>query len=226
MAIMTKYFGATYLIGCINSNSLKGHFNKVIFLLTLCFFAVHLYGQSSKKNLIGTHVDFGTGGYGYFQSKGGSSYNVKYYYAIGLDYSRQLSERWDLCSGFEYTENRMTGKWGYTGFEEDDNWRFKAKLSMATIPLQVKYHVGKLVYFKGGLMFNVLSKLREEQRQTPKDRTSNVSLLSGFGFGIGFEHEFNSGMILSLSPYVKWNGIIERLKFIQTGVSFGVGYKF
>lgn len=200
---------------------------RIILLLTLFFFTVHLYGQIEKRNLIMGHVAIGISGLGYYPAQvGGNSYDAKYYYGIGLDYSRQLSKRWDLCSGFEYTVNRMTARPELTGREEYDHGRFKAKLSLASIPVEVKYHVGELVYFQGGLIFNVLAKLREEQWQKLEDKTSNLALTLGFGLGIGFQHEFNSGIILSLYPYLKWHGVGEHLKFAQIGANLGVGYTF
>jgi len=58
----------------------------------------------------------------------------------------------------------------------------------------------------------------------------------GVGLGIGFEHEFNSGIMLSLNPYARFNGIgkaaslqpdpLEHYKYLQGGISLGVGYKF
>ena len=87
---------------------------KIILLLTLCLLAVDTYGQSNKTHTIGTHVAFGTGWYG-FGTLGGGSYDVKYYYSIGLDYAKQLSKRWDFCTGMEYTYNKMMVTPSFTG---------------------------------------------------------------------------------------------------------------
>ena len=212
---------------------------KIILLLTLCFSIIHLHAQSDKKNMIGTHVSIGMGGYGPTRMKGAPSYHTKYYYAIGLDYSRQLSKRWDLCSGYEYTYTEMTVSLlaPPTPISSSlEEFSVKANLSMSTIPVQLKYHFGKLVYLNGGLLLNVVAKEKIKGIWTNEDFKANIALLLGIGLGIGFEHEFKSGILLSLNPYARLNGIgkaislqseaAEQYIYFQGGVSFGVGYKF
>ena len=113
----------------------------------------------------------------------------------------------------------------------------KAHLTMTTIPVQLKYHFGKVVYLNGGLLFNVVA---TEKRNIiwaiEKEEKAPVALLLGVGLGIGFEHTFTSGLTLSLNPYARLNGIgkgmsleskpLEHYKYLQGGLSFGVGYKF
>ncbi len=113
-------------------------------------------------------------------------------------------------------------------------------LKLVTIPAQIKYHLGKFVYFNGGLFVNVLAKTSSGGMVTSRDwkwvYTNNVSMLLGWGLGVGFEHEFDSGVVLSLNPYFRWNGIegiesfykaqLELYNFPQIGVSFGVSKKF
>jgi len=190
---------------------------KNTILLTLCFLAINLFAQNEKNNQIGTHFSLGVGGMGHYRAKGGDGpYKPNYYYTIGLDYSRQLSKRWDICSGLEYTYNNMKveGRMAY--------------LHLATIPVQFKYHMGKVVYVNGGLLFNVLSKLKEETLAHSMFQTKNIRMLFGVGLGVGFEHEFKSGITLSLNPYVRWNGFGGELTYVllQAGASLGVGYKF
>ena len=64
-----------------------------------------------------------------------------------------------------------------------------------------------------------------------------MAMLLGCGLGIGFEYALsNSGLVLSLNPYVRWNGIGELgsfqsnqakgYTFLQGGVNLGIAYKF
>ena len=76
---------------------------RVILLFFVCFIATNLYSQFEKKNSVGVHTAFGSGSYDAVGVKGAGSNDVKYYYTIGLDYSRWLSNRLELCSGIEYT---------------------------------------------------------------------------------------------------------------------------
>jgi len=201
---------------------------------------IQLKEQKYKKNTIGTHAAFGSGWYGPVGLCGAPSYKTKYYYSIGLDYSRMLTNRLDLCSGLEYTYNDMTETPAFTGITSP-TW--SADLKIITVPVQVKYHVSKLFYFNGGAFFNVFAKessevwaLLDYWNPTGKIQKNHVGILLGFGLGFGFEHEFNSGIVLSLNPYTRFNGIgravslrserLEYYKYLQGGVSLGVGYKF
>jgi len=193
---------------------------KIILLLTLCCSIIHLYAQNDKKNLIGTHVALGIGDYGAFGKKGGGSYDVKRYYTIGLDYSRQISKRFDFCSGFEYTYSNMTA----TPHSSVEGYSPKAHLTMTTIPAQLRYHFGKFVYLNGGLLFNITARMNNIW--PTEDKKTNVDLLLGLGLGVGFKYEFKSGIMLFLNPYVRYNGIGNDYKYAQIGGSFGVGFKF
>ena len=125
--------------------------------------------------MVGTHTSFGTSHYGFVFGLVNVSYNTEYYYSIGLDYSRQLSKRWDFCSGLEYTYNDMTKKYIK---DEGESVRF----TLVTVPVQFKYNLGKHVYFNGGAIFSILAK------EHYFDREENSWGLLGVGLGIGLKH--------------------------------------
>ena len=201
---------------------------RIALLLMLFYLGVNISGQTvtDKKNMIGSHIAFGKG---YFNRRkvghGGGGIDNKYYYTLGIDYSRKLSKRFDLCSGMEYTHNNMT--WSNFGIPP-----IKENFKLVTIPAQFKYHLGKYIYFNGGLFVNVLAKYSRGEIVE-----HNVNMLLGWGLGAGFEYEFDSGVVLSLNPYFRDNRVgevknysegfkSEYFVFQQTGVSLGVGYKF
>jgi len=204
---------------------------KKMLLLALCFFVTELYGQNEKKRMVGIHTALGTGFCG-IPSPGAGNYDVKYYFSTGLDYSKQLSKRWDFLSGLEYTHSRMIVS---PEFSENPTSRIE-NITLVTIPAQFKYHFGKVVYFQGGMFLNVINRKKSEtwvQSQGGVYKpTHNAGLLFGCGFGVGFEHEISTGIIISLNPYVRLNGfggVIQKgadLFLLQGGVSLGVGYKF
>ena len=208
---------------------------RTVFLLILLSSVVNLSGQTEtdKNNIRGVHIALGKGNFGWRElMAGGGGYENKYYYTLGIDYSRKLFKRVDLCTGIEYTCNYMTSL-VYNSPQSNEY------LKLLTIPAQFKYHIGKLVYFNGGLFVNVLAKTSEERWVASRDGkwvyTNNVSMLLGWGLGAGIEHEFE-GVVFSLNPYVRWNGIggvesfykaqYEGFIFSQIGVNFGLGYKF
>ena len=217
---------------------------KIILLLIGFIFVFNLFGQDNKKNLIGTHIAFGIGKVTSFRitgipegvtGVGWHKIDVKYYGGIGVDYSRVLTKHWDVCSGFEYTYDRIIC---YADFG------LKSSFSSFAIPIELKYRFKKYFYLSGGVFLNVLG----GQRHYGYENASSVNfdphlfphkgVSLGYGLGLGFEHIFNSGIVLYLSPYVRWNGTRKIIsenetfsttlnyKLLQGGMNLGIGYKF
>ena len=215
---------------------------RIILVIIICCTVFSAFAQSDKKNLIGTHFSFGTDAYSFPGTVGGAGYDAKYYYSAGIDYSRMLSRRWELCAGFQYTRSNMTilPNLGFIdGTPSDFN------LQLTTIPVQMKFHFGKYFFINGGFLFNIIAKSSEEVLPPPYVRpTHNLNLLLGCELGVGYEYVFSSGITLSLKPYVTWNGIenvndgdsflkflqkegnIPYARYLQVGASLGIGYKF
>jgi hypothetical protein len=198
------------------------------------------FAQTDKKNKVGAHFAFGNGDYGAPNTYGGGSYDTNNYYSAGLDYSRALSNTWDFCSGVEYTYSNMTVTPAYMG-GESVCLPHKEHLTLTAIPVQMKYHIWKIVYLDGGIFLNILARTSEDwsvkSRNGEYQSTHYVGMLLGCGLGIGLEQElFGSGVMLSLNPYLRWNGIggigsfqfaqLKGYRFLQSGVSLGIGYKF
>ena len=121
---------------------------KIALLLILFLVVVSLYIQTetSRKNMIGANFAFGVSGY-VTTALPETGYDAKYYYSAGLNYSRALSKRWDLCSGLEYTYVNMTATaWG--------NQR-KTQLELVTIPVHLKYNFGRFFYLNGGMNLDI-----------------------------------------------------------------------
>jgi len=85
-----------------------------------------------------------------------------------------------------------------------------------------------VVYLNGGLLVNVLARTSSEIWIANASKpTHNAGMLLGLGLGIGFEHEFSSGILLYLNPNVRLSGFGSGYHILlQGGVSVGVGYKF
>ena len=210
----------------------------VVSISLVLFITCENYGQNDKKNLIGTHFSFGDGVYT-TDMDGGSGYDTKYYYSIGLDYSKTLSNTWDFCTGLEYTYSPMMKTPAYMG--KPVGMPHEEHISLTTIPIQMKLHIWKFIYLDGGLFFNILGRTSEDWSVQSRDgeyrSTHNLGMFFGCGLGIGLECElFGSGVILSLNSYARWNGIgsigsfyftqLTGYQFFQSGVSLGIGYKF
>ena len=216
---------------------------KLIFFIVILtvtnLFAQKIFSQTDrKKNLIKAQFSFGDGVYT-TDMDGGGTYDTKYYYSIGLDYSRVLLKKLYLSSGLEYTYASIMVTPPF--YPEEERTPHKEHLIFTTtIPVQLQYYFGKFFYLKGGMFFNILAKTSETWGVKSRDgeyrETHNLGMLLGCGVGVGFEHEISSGFVFSLNPYFRWNGIGEvgsfyntqltGYRFIQYGVSLGVGYKF
>ena len=193
---------------------------KLLFLTALlAIFATNgsLYGQTNKKNMIGTHFAFGDGYYGNPLSFVNVSYSTKYYYNIGLNYSHALSKRWDLCSGIEYTYIDMTAR--------EFNSLYNASHGFVTIPIRLKYNLWKFVYLNGGISVIIID-------SEYVGKSVGMLLGSNCGIGLDFKYEFDSSVVLSLNPYFRLNESFGREShhtgfiFPQWGVRLGMGYKF
>ena len=205
---------------------------RIAFLLVLFSLVVNLYSQTEidKKNTIGVH--FTPGLY-----VGAGPWTAAAF-GVGVDYLRKLSEHWSLCSGFEQHALFHNG----SGIKSeisfiDKNGQLvertlidKSRLDWAitTIPVQFKYY-GKRIYLNFGPHVNIFNVFSTHHLGGARQVTI------GWEFGIGFEHELNNGITLSLNPKIKSNGIITRaldIRFnndfdnMMLGIKLGVGYKF
>jgi hypothetical protein len=190
----------------------------IMLSLVLCIVA---HSQDVKKNTIGTHFAYGASEYFSFPGlTGAGGYTGKGYYSIGIDYSRRLSDRWEFCSGLTYAYHnmRITGDGDGSGRY---SYSHKQDFRMITIPLQMKYHFWKYFYVNGGLFVSEFSEVGEEE----------LGAGLGIGVGAGAEYEFKTGIMVTLSPYLRWNVTTigyywHFYNLLQQGVAVGIGYKF
>ena len=175
---------------------------RIALLLILFVGVVNLYSQTeTAKKTIGVHV---TPGIYLGMGPAGT-------FGIGLDYSKKISEKWSFCSGFE---QHALGLFNIISYSERP-WQ------ITSIPVQLKHH-GKYVDFKFGPVVNSFGLFYNKVTTT---------FILGWEFGVGFEREFNKGIIIYLNPYVRINGIVLSeldggYRNLHSGVSLGIGKKF
>jgi hypothetical protein len=176
---------------------------KILSIIIVSFSVLSLSAQTEmdKKNMLKTYVAPGVHVIGgSFPGPGTFSY--------GLIYSRQLSERRSLYTGIEHTLRNNDSSEGFI-----------------TVPVQIKHHFKNGVYLNHGLLLSLYN-----SRQYKMDGNYDIKRrgLVGYGFGIGYEHVLNNGVILSLNPFLGWNGLFvgNDYAYINAGISVGVGYKF
>ena len=174
---------------------------KIAFLLLICLSVENIYSQTEtadkttdKKNTIGMHISRSSGnfvGYGLSGTTLG----------FGVDYSRRLSERWSVCSGF----NRYVAD-----VKEDYDF-----ISLS-VPVQFKRHYN--IFF---INFGTFLEAFQFRYKEHNEKYIMYRGLGGCKFGVGLEPEFKNGLTLSLNPYVSLGNSNP-----QIGVSLGMGYKF
>ena len=188
---------------------------KIFFLLIACFSIVNLYSQTEtdKKNTVDVYI---APGYGNYSGGGAVPFN------IGIDYSRRLTERWSLGGGLErmaiLSHNKYDISTELVGDEVVTRQTTRKGLffdwEMTSIPIQLKYHFTKTVYLNFGPSLDI----------------SNGFSETGFGLGlragVGFEHEFKNGILLSLNPYLKADFGSWDVNYFLIAVNLGVGYRF
>ncbi|MDR2584893.1 MAG: hypothetical protein LBC84_01530 [Prevotellaceae bacterium] len=211
---------------------------KIAFTLTLFFFAVNLFGQSDEKKMIGATITIGSG---YLHTLpgtiGGAIYNLRYNVGCGVIYTRPTSKNWDFGTGLEFSYNYMIQTHSTT--YGPNFCGSVAHLYMVSVPAHFTRHFGDIFFFNGSIFVNVLSRINRQETIIPvqpvwepplppivNEDQYNVKLFLGLGGGIGVEQEFGNGVVLSLYPYVRFDGFIENLMRTHVGVSLGVGYRF
>ena len=182
---------------------------RVFLLLSLSFVTHHIFAQNKKSNSIGSHFDLGLSYYAAIGMRG-TSYDSKYYYIIGLDFTRLFSECWGLRSGLDFTCNYMIMN---TNKATGQKSSVDIHLKMVTIPVHFLYYVNKFFFLNGGTSLNVI--------------LENTKISIGSSFGVGLEHTLKSGLTYSLNPYIRWNGIIvDQYQLLQMGANLRIGYRF
>lgn len=143
---------------------------------------------------------------------GGPGYYGKGFYGLEARVSMEILNNLDIVTGVTLTGNKFEVTPPYTGTPVLTS---SMNLNVFSIPLFAKYHFLKFLYVSGGPLFNLNSGERD---------------LNGIGAGVDFggEYSFNNGMVLSFGPYMRIFGILpwKNYKLINSGVNFGIGYRF
>jgi hypothetical protein len=111
---------------------------------------------------------------------------------FGIEYTKQWTKRWTFGSGIDFIAN-------YDDFE----------VAIISVPLLFRYNFNKYIYADiapaGYLVLDNFS--------TP---------FIGGKIALGFEYEFDNGLVLSLSPYTRLFYFIP----LAAGISLGAAYRF
>lgn len=143
---------------------------------------------------------------------GGPSYYGKGFTGIEGNVSMLVIKNLAVVTGFTFAINKFEKTDAPSGSPVVTT---RQNIVVLSIPLYVKYHFLKFLYVSAGPVFNMNSGDRD---------------LNGVGVGgtFGAEYAFNNGLLLSFGPFIRFHGLLpeKNYKLINSGVNFGIGYRF
>ena len=193
---------------------------RSIILILISFLAVNLYGQSetfqvAKKNTIGMHV---VPLQSHILPIDGFSHYL-FAHTLGIDYSREFSNRWSFFTGIEQERNSKYKNWigDYTPLR---------KFFLVGIPVAIKYNFSIPVFLKFGAISNFFA-------YSVLNNNEYLFFLR-WQLSAGWEHEFNNGFLISISQEIRWSGKMDsktlneyfKNGYRSYGINVGIGYKF
>jgi len=199
---------------------------KKLFFFILIFFEANLYSQTetfqiAPKNTISVHVapyEFMV--IGKYQRINGNNYSFN----MGINYSRELTERWSFCSGFE--QRTVAQKW-----EDDNIVKDRYKRNILNLPVAFKYYFSIPVHIQFGANFAFWGY---------DNKNSDYVFAFGHQLSAGWEHVLNNGITISINSNAIWYPINPKYPrfinrdpneffrggFLFFGINMGIGYKF
>lgn len=193
----------------------------ILFVFALCF-SLTLASQSEKKNMISFVTSpFGSVLYEYKGDvQGGASYDGKFHSSFGIEYSRNLSNSFEISSGILFSHNKIKSTSSYYPGTFTSVRNFT--VNCISVPLIAKVSIFDYLFLNTGGIINI------RISGIDKDYISYDDNTLAFFFGIGGAYTFSTGIHLSANPFVQLNNLSPNrtMDFINYGVKLGVGYKF
>lgn len=152
------------------------------------------YGQ---KNIYGINIGIGGGMIMKEALEGDASYDLNTGVTLGLQYSRNISERLYFTTGLNWYKNCVSVT---PNFHPDvDMTEVKHDVQLLYIPAFLTVTLSKHFSLQGGLMADI-------------DITSDKYITKQSGMGAGFaiagEAPFNETFALQVSPYLNFHGLL------------------
>ena len=190
---------------------------RLIFII-FALLSTRAYCQS-KNDL---SLVFGTGSNGISAiGIGGPGFSGKGVTIYGLKYSRSLSKSFSIETGLEYSVNNVL--WDYKDAYDPHFTPQKVSIRMVSVPVSLKLTFLKYLYTNVGLIADF------ETNQHSDSITPNQSGI-GLGLGIGGKYDFDR-MTVFVNPFFQLHTIVAFQNegngtLYDTGVKFGIGYRF
>jgi hypothetical protein len=166
------------------------------------------------------NIGFGSNDYfRAFQSfEGEAGFSGKGYFSFGLDYQRQISEKFDFCTGLTVFREKM--QTDVMAIPPVSEYSYRSDFYSFTIPAQAKYRFLKYFFLNGGLQLTIAPKASNGFFD------NNICFAPGATLGIGVEYVLKNHLVFSLNPVCEWNGLLPGFQLLHSGINFKIGYQF
>lgn len=151
------------------------------------------------------------------QLEGAPGYDARRLFTAGINYIHPLNKRFDLETGFEFTNFSTTL---YPAVNPDaDLTPTKGYLNIVSIPFRIRVKFPYLFYVNGGLLLDM-----------DMSSSSDINTQTGIGgmFGFGWKYGFKSGTEITVNPYIKMHSLLSfsmsanPLRLLESGLRVGV----
>jgi hypothetical protein len=197
-----------------------------LFLLLVCIIGcLASYAQEEKptvrKGLIGiTYSGFGSNDV--FRKEeliGGPGYLGERFYNLGISYLYPLNRIFDLETGLEYADHKITITQGVSPIHYPS---YGAGFSLITIPVGIRVNFLRYFFVNGGLLFDA-----DASQSMPINSQTGL----GFNLGLGFKYNFKCGFTAFVNPYTKYHSLVSFSSdkypqhLLESGIRLGVMYR-
>lgn len=193
-------------------------------LFTISLFLLTFFAQAQEKRTgIGLSYGFGYGGIFHLQKRDGSGSNQgNSLNTLGINYWQETLKNLHLEIGVQYLVYKYTATAPYYGQYPPVVSNHKVKL--ITIPIQLRYDLGKFIFFNGGLNLN----LDAQEINVFKDYKFGGI---GAGAGIGLQYYFKNKMGIYINPRLDLRNVISfsnegsNVNLATALLTFGLNYR-
>lgn len=191
------------------------------FLLLAFFICLNSFCQTPPKSRVSFH--FMKGSNILVQNSdlvGAPSYSGQGCFLYGVQYSKPIIKWVHLETGLEYVHNKIDMKPSfYPGIDMTPR---RKEIDLVTIPFRIRVEFLKFFFINPGVYLDM-----DVKNNAVEDQTG-----IGFAFGVGAQYSLKSGITFIVNPILHRRSIVhfssEKYPYnlYDTGIQFGLGYKF
>ena len=202
---------------------------KKLFLVLSIFISLHYLANAQENNnhpekgKAGIHYSsFGDNQVVYFEDMVGTpSYNGQQFYVLGVDYLYPINNWLDIETGIEYAYHKIRID---PFLPSGSNVKpFTTQISLINMPVLLRVNVWKYFFFNGGMVLSM-----DASNDNSIDNQTGI----GANLGLGFQYDFETGISLFITPYLKANTLVpfspeeHQQRLMENGLRLGIMYEF